>query len=128
MHYLLAAGTISSEEVYEIEGYLAQRGVEVRVIPHLGITDPVTMVDEVWDGNTYTFRLRCIGNKPLPEDVLSVIEHRLRKDSPVTRNGMSFQLTFPVHYTGAIAGSISAGVTAIVMYTLGYLGTYSYVK
>lgn len=127
MQYLLAASPITPAEINEIEGYLAQRGVEVRVIPHQDITDPVTILDEVWQGNTFSFRLRLIGDKPLPEDVLSVIAQRLEKESVVARDGLSFKLTFEEHYSGNVARMISMGVSATVMYTLGYLGTYQYV-
>ncbi|HHS7556229.1 TPA: hypothetical protein ACTPQ1_004519 [Salmonella enterica] len=91
--YLLAAGNISQEEINEIEGRMAQYGIEVNLVRAGSFGYLAIVADVHWDGVYYSFELSRADRGEVDVEMADIIKERLEQlGHIVTRDGMTFSV------------------------------------
>lgn len=75
--YLLSAGSISQNEIHEIEGRLAQHGIELTVVLSGSLDYLAIVSDPVWDGKDYAFKLTKATGEAVDLEVVGIVKERL---------------------------------------------------
>lgn len=93
--YLIAAGNILPSDIHEIEGRMAQHGLNVDVVRAGSYDHTVITPFEKWDGDKYVFTLACSKGGQVDPALLAIIHERLTvSDYAVERDGCTFTLEF----------------------------------
>lgn len=93
--YLIAAGNILPSDIHEIEGRMAQHGVNVDVVRAGSYDHTVITPFEKWDGDKYVFTLACTKSGQVNPALPAIIHERLMVSGyAVERDGCTFTLEF----------------------------------
>ncbi|AXF51064.1 hypothetical protein MLDJOKPK_00034 [Salmonella phage SPAsTU] len=89
--YLLAASSISQDEINEIEGRMAQYGIEVSIVRAASFEYLAIVSDVHWDGVSYTFELSRADRGEVDVVLAEIIKERLVDlGHGVIRDGLVF--------------------------------------